>query len=278
MVNNKIIGPNSIINFDFNQKEINSKIDNGAETNSLHSNNFLVDVSKPYTELKEEKYLVRTFNENIDSEELVWHRDMEDRIVKSLGDTDWMIQMDNELPRPLTEMVYIPKNTYHRVIKGTGDLKVRVNKLTEISNPSKEVRNIIDITENKINEAVDAKFVKDFLIDFGALMSLNFSQITKMGKDEKATNELKAMMERIRKPIINGQTYFEIIKDNINTIPNNPKLLSAILSQVKNFIEYIEPRVERFVKDGPATNGVNYKESWLGRIKKIKEDYIKIVS
>jgi hypothetical protein len=148
---------------------------------------------------------------------------------------------------------------------------------------SKEMRNIIDnfnklLTENKINEAANATFIKDFLIDFGTLMSLNFSQITKMGKDENATNELKAMMERIRKPIINGQTYFEIIKDNINTIPNNPKLLSAILLQVKNFIEYIEPRVERFVKDGSATNGVNYKESWLGRIKKIKEDYIKIVS
>ena len=43
MDNNKIIGPNSIINFDFNQKEINSKIDTGAETNSLHSNNFFIN-------------------------------------------------------------------------------------------------------------------------------------------------------------------------------------------------------------------------------------------
>jgi hypothetical protein len=140
----------------------------------------------------------------------------------------------------------------------------------------------INITKNtklkeSLNEAANATFVKDFLVDFGTLLSLNFSQITKMGKDENATNELKAMMERIRKPIINGQTYFEIIKD-INAIPNNPKLLSAILSQVKNFIEYVEPRVERFVKDGPAPNGVDYKKGWLDRIKKIKEDYKKIVT
>lgn len=83
----------------------------------------------PFEEHMENGYYIRTFHENVDDEELVWHRDREDRIVKSLGDTDWMIQMDNELPRPLTEMVYIPKNTYHRVIKGTGDLKVRINKL-----------------------------------------------------------------------------------------------------------------------------------------------------
>lgn len=144
------------------------------------------------------------------------------------------------------------------------------------------MRNMINnfqklLTENRINEAANATFVKDFLVDFGTLMSLNFSQITKMGKDENATNELKMMMERIRKPIINGQTYFEIIKD-INAIPNNPKLLSAILSQVKNFIEYIEPRVERFVKDGPASNGVDYKKGWLTRINKLKEDYKKIVT
>jgi hypothetical protein len=40
-----------------------------------------------------------------------------------------MLQMDNELPQSLTETIFIPKNTYHRVIKGTGDLVVRVKKL-----------------------------------------------------------------------------------------------------------------------------------------------------
>lgn len=83
----------------------------------------------PFEESFEKNYIVRTFSENVDDKELVWHRDKEDRIVKAIGKTDWMVQLDNELPRPLTEMVYIPKNTFHRVIKGTGDLKVRVNKL-----------------------------------------------------------------------------------------------------------------------------------------------------
>jgi hypothetical protein len=83
----------------------------------------------PFEELIKKDYVVRTFLENVDDTELVWHRDREDRIVKSIGDTDWMVQLDNELPEPLTETIYIPKNTYHRVIKGNGNLTVKVKKL-----------------------------------------------------------------------------------------------------------------------------------------------------
>lgn len=86
-------------------------------------------INLPFKEYDEEKYLVRVFNEYIDDSELVWHRDKEDRIVKSLTHTNWKIQIDNELPKPLTEMVFIPKGVYHRIIKGDGELKVRVNKL-----------------------------------------------------------------------------------------------------------------------------------------------------
>jgi hypothetical protein len=130
----------------------------------------------------------------------------------------------------------------------------------------------------KLFESVDKAFVKDFFTDFGTLISLNFSQITKMGKDSDATRELTLMMQQLRKPIINGQTYFDFIKDNINTIPNSPKLLSTLLGIVRDFLIYIEPRVKKFVTDEPASNGVNYKESWLKRIEKIKNDYKLIIS
>lgn len=83
----------------------------------------------PFKEYDEKKYLVRVFKEHIDDSELVWHKDREDRIVKSLSHTDWMIQLDDELPKPLTEMIFIPKGVYHRVIKGGGDLTIRVNKI-----------------------------------------------------------------------------------------------------------------------------------------------------
>lgn len=130
----------------------------------------------------------------------------------------------------------------------------------------------------KLFESVNSTFVKDFLTDFGTLISLNFSQITKMGKDGDATKELTLMMQQLRKPIINGLNYFDFLKDNINKIPNNPKLLSSLLGIVRDFLIYIEPRVKKFVTDETSSNGTNYKEVWLKRIDKIKNDYKLIVS
>jgi hypothetical protein len=83
----------------------------------------------PFKEQLDNGYHIRTFSHKTDSGELVWHRDKEDRIVESIGDTNWLIQLDNEIPKPLTERTLIPKEVYHRVIKGDGDLKVRIKKL-----------------------------------------------------------------------------------------------------------------------------------------------------
>jgi hypothetical protein len=83
----------------------------------------------PFKEKIEDGYHIRTFTENVEDSELVWHRDKEDRIVRSVGKTDWMLQMDNEVPKIIEGEFFIPKNTYHRVIKGNGDLTVKVKKL-----------------------------------------------------------------------------------------------------------------------------------------------------
>jgi len=58
-----------------------------------------------------------------------WHRDREDRIVEVIENTDWLFQMDNELPILLKEKLYIPKENYHRVIMGKGKLIVKITKL-----------------------------------------------------------------------------------------------------------------------------------------------------
>lgn len=80
---------------------------------------------RPYIEQGE----VRTFTQDIGEEELVWHRDREDRVIDAHHTTDWMFQFDNQLPGKITRSLFIPKNTYHRLIKGTGDLIIRVKKL-----------------------------------------------------------------------------------------------------------------------------------------------------
>ena len=88
------------------------------------------DTGRPYSELTEEGYVIREFSSNTSSFELVWHRDKEDRYVQSIGKTDWMFQLDNQIPQRLSEnKLFIPKETYHRLIKGTGNLTVKVYKL-----------------------------------------------------------------------------------------------------------------------------------------------------
>jgi len=83
----------------------------------------------PFKEKRFENKSLRTFSEKVEIDDLKWHTDEEDRIVKITESTDWMLQMDNELPVKLekNKKYYIPKGVYHRVIKGTGDLKVEID-------------------------------------------------------------------------------------------------------------------------------------------------------
>jgi hypothetical protein len=84
----------------------------------------------PYINLEiTDEYIIREFDENIDPIELMWHRDNEDRIVEALELTDWLVQLDNSLPIMLNKPIFIPKHIHHRVIKGTGNLLVKIIKL-----------------------------------------------------------------------------------------------------------------------------------------------------
>ncbi len=90
-----------------------------------------MDTGKPYKDIEiGENYVIREFDENIDPIELMWHRDNEDRIVEVLNTTDWKFQYDNQLPIPLKENVSlkIARHDWHRVIKGTGNLRLKIIK------------------------------------------------------------------------------------------------------------------------------------------------------
>ena len=79
---------------------------------------------RPYIE----KNNIRFFSKDIDEQELVWHRDLEDRIIEPLHETDWKFQYDNNTPESLKRL-FIRKGVYHRLIKGSEDLKLKVIKL-----------------------------------------------------------------------------------------------------------------------------------------------------
>ena len=72
---------------------------------------------------------IREFDADVDTHELEWHIDKEDRIVEIIENINWEVQLDNELPKLLKDKLFIPKETYHRVIKGDSKLIVRITKL-----------------------------------------------------------------------------------------------------------------------------------------------------
>lgn len=75
---------------------------------------------------------IRTFSADTPETDLIWHLDAEDRIIEATHLTDWKFQFDDELPVSLNNLISIPKNTFHRIIKGTNDCTIRVTKCKNI--------------------------------------------------------------------------------------------------------------------------------------------------
>jgi hypothetical protein len=71
----------------------------------------------PFKEEKiSENTFIRTFYQDIESGELQWHRDYEDRIIEPIEETDWKFQLDRgidrdfEFPMKLQRIIIITFN------------------------------------------------------------------------------------------------------------------------------------------------------------------------
>ena len=71
---------------------------------------------------------IRTFSSDIDSDKLIWHRDKKDREITILSGVGWKLQMEDKLPKELElgKLYDIPKEEYHRIIKGKDNLVIRI--------------------------------------------------------------------------------------------------------------------------------------------------------
>lgn len=74
---------------------------------------------------------LREFKSSVNPEELIWHLDKEDRVIEVIKGKNWQLQLDNQLPMKLVEgkQYKIEKFQYHRLIKGTGDLVIKLYKM-----------------------------------------------------------------------------------------------------------------------------------------------------
>jgi hypothetical protein len=82
------------------------------------------------TQIAENKF-IRVFQANVPDDELKWHWDGEDRIIKICNPTNWKLQIDNEFPFTLeaNQIHHIKQGVWHRLIKGTTELIVEVTKI-----------------------------------------------------------------------------------------------------------------------------------------------------
>jgi|TARA_B110000495_G_scaffold147384_1_gene130265 quercetin dioxygenase-like cupin family protein len=80
---------------------------------------------KPYSH----KNNIREFSKDTNEMDLVWHQDKEDRKIEVLEGKGWKFQKDNELPLELKkgDSIFIAEGEIHRVLKGTTDLKIKIN-------------------------------------------------------------------------------------------------------------------------------------------------------
>jgi quercetin dioxygenase-like cupin family protein len=82
----------------------------------------------PFSQEKFENYWIRVFSKDVETDELKWHFDNENRKVTILEGNDWQFQMDNDLPVTLKsgDVIKIPKGIYHRIKRGSNDLKIKI--------------------------------------------------------------------------------------------------------------------------------------------------------
>lgn len=89
-------------------------------------------MSNPYKEtFISREQVIRVFDDKTPEEEFVWHRDREDRLIIPMDINDWKFQIDNSLPEDLDKPIFVKKETYHRLIKGSGVLRLRIYKRIE---------------------------------------------------------------------------------------------------------------------------------------------------
>ena len=85
-------------------------------------------VVNPYSEEVQNDVILRVFKEDVENDELVWHRDRKDRKVEIIESNNWLFQFEDQLPIEMKkgDVLNIPKESYHRIIKGCDDLIVKI--------------------------------------------------------------------------------------------------------------------------------------------------------
>lgn len=118
---------------------------------------------KPYKDkILNESVRVRKFNSKVKPSELVWHRDQFDRVIEVHKSNNWLLQIDNQLPKRLAEgsKYIIPAKSWHRIIKGKGNLIVVINEIKK-----KKKKDLSQSGMTSYDDEDDDYFYDDYYVD-----------------------------------------------------------------------------------------------------------------
>ena len=123
-----------------------------------------------------------------------------------------------------------------------------------------------NLQENKKSVDINKEKYLDLVNDFAMFITLNAAKLEQQVLPGKDT-ELLELRTNLRKPIINNFNYADFISQNFNKLAD-PIVSKTIISQIYNFLQYIEPRLTIFQKDS----------NWVKRFSDIKIKYSNVVT
>jgi len=169
----------------------------------------------PFKQKKIKNKLIREFSSDVDSKELVWHRDRRTRKVKVVSGLGWQIQMENKLPVILEKgkTYYIPAREYHRVIKGKTNLVLEIyedNEKILIPPPPNEDYRIkeLQIISRQYRNRFNPEKIQNILDD----ISSSFHVVLKSNGVEIDKNIISGMVKKTLPYIMYHKNYFNSMR------------------------------------------------------------------
>lgn len=86
---------------------------------------------RPYNEVRSSSgQIIREFKLDVDDHDLIWHQDRFERAVRVISAEGWKLQLEEGLPFELRDggTYKIPARSWHRVIKGHGNLVLEITE------------------------------------------------------------------------------------------------------------------------------------------------------
>ena len=177
---------------------------------------------------------IREFNKDVNPKELIWHMDRENRYVTVKSGNGWQLQMDNQVPAPLVEgeTYFIPKYTYHRIIKGDENLSLLVKE----DNMSLKKEELVWLMEQYADSKPNCGCGKDPCETYGNLeatpvLDVDMSAMTITGEPD---HEIKMAHKQLHR----AAEYAEDLAKALHEMPetNLPAWVQAKITTATDYI------------------------------------------